>query len=112
VFVLSVAAILRLLLGATAAGVELWALVDALIRPAPAFRAAGKASKTLWVALTAVAVAIGALGVLPGGGLPGFGGIAAIAALVIAIVYLVDVRPAVRGPRRPPTRPSGPTGGW
>ena len=32
-----------------------WALVDALIRPAPAYVAAGKLTKPAWVAITALA---------------------------------------------------------
>ncbi|MDR1152209.1 MAG: DUF2516 family protein [Bifidobacteriaceae bacterium] len=95
-------------LAALAVGVEIWALVDAARRPAAAFTAAGKASKTLWLALTGVAAAIGLVWILPGPGLPGLGGIASIAAVVVAIVYLVDVRPAVRGGGRPPRR----RGGW
>ncbi|MDR3201830.1 MAG: DUF2516 family protein [Bifidobacteriaceae bacterium] len=99
-------------IGVAAFGLEVWACVDALIRPAPAYPAAGKASKTMWVALTAVAAVIGFGSASPFGAGP-IGGIAAVAAVIVAIVYLVDVRPAVRGarggPRRPPSRPSG---GW
>ena len=56
-----------------ALALTLWAFVDALIRPAPGFVAAGKLTKPGWAAIT---------------------GIAAV------VVYLVDVRPAVRGLRR------------
>jgi len=69
-----------------------WAFVDALIRPAAAFVAAGKLSKPGWMAITGIATLIllwqGPLSFL---GLP---------AVVAAVVYLVDVRPAVRGLRR------------
>ena len=69
-----------------------WALVDALIRPATGFVAAGKLTKPGWVAITALAALLlywqGPLSFL---GLP---------AVIAAIVYLVDVRPAVRGLRR------------
>jgi hypothetical protein len=69
-----------------------WALVDALIRPAPGFVAAGKLTKPAWVAITAVAAAVVYFfGLLSFLGLP---------AIVAAVVYLVDVRPAVRGLRR------------
>lgn len=69
-----------------------WAFVDALIRPAAGFVAAGKLTKPAWMAITGVATLIllwqGPLSFL---GLP---------AVVAAVVYLVDVRPAVRGLRR------------
>ena len=69
-----------------------WALVDALIRPATGFVAAGKLTKPGWVAITALAALLlywqGPMSFL---GLP---------AVIAAIVYLVDVRPAVRGLRR------------
>jgi hypothetical protein len=100
-----------LVLGAAAAGVEVWALIDAAFRPAAAFRAAGKASKPVWLAMTGVAAAVGVLGILPGGP-SGFGGIASVAAIVIALVYLLDVRPAVRGTRPPRGHPGGQGHGW
>ena len=69
-----------------------WALVDALMRPATGFVAAGKLTKPGWVAITALAALLlywqGPMSFL---GLP---------AVIAAIVYLVDVRPAVRGLRR------------
>ena len=67
-----------------------WALVDAVIRPAAAFPAAGKLTKPAWVAILALCVGLCLLRV-PFLGL--FGGLIAVA----VIVYLVDVRPAVRG---------------
>jgi len=70
----------------------LWAFVDAIIRPAAAFVAAGKLTKPGWLAITGIAALLlywqGPLSFL---GLP---------AVVAAVVYLVDVRPAVRGLRR------------
>ena len=70
----------------------LWALVDALVRPATGFVAAGKLTKPAWVAITALAALLlywqGPMSLL---GLP---------AVIAAIVYLVDVRPAVRALRR------------
>ena len=69
-----------------------WAFVDALVRPATGFVAAGKLTKPGWVAITALAALLlywqGPMSFL---GLP---------AVIAAIVYLVDVRPAVRGLRR------------
>jgi hypothetical protein len=69
-----------------------WAFVDALIRPASGFVAAGKLTKPGWAAITGLAVLIifwqGPMSFL---GLP---------AVIAAVVYLVDVRPAVRGLRR------------
>lgn len=73
-----------------------WALVDALTRPAAAFPAAGKLSKPIWLAILAVAVLVA----FAGGGIFGLPG---LAVAVAAIVYLVDVRPAVRA-----LRPGGP----
>ena len=69
-----------------------WAFVDALIRPANGFVAAGKLTKPGWAAITGLAALIifwqGPMSFL---GLP---------AVIAAIVYLVDVRPAVKGLRR------------
>lgn len=73
-------------------GLTVWAFVDALVRPAAAFVAAGKLTKPGWMAITALAALIilwqGPMSFL---GLP---------AVIAAVVYLVDVRPAVRGLRR------------
>ena len=69
-----------------------WAFVDAVVRPAAAFPAAGKLSKLAWVAITGLCVVL----CLNGAGLLGLiGGAVAVA----SIVYLVDVRPAVRDVR-------------
>lgn len=67
-----------------------WALVDALIRPAAGYVAAGKLTKPGWAAILALAVLVIFLTRTPLSllGLP---------AVIAAIVYLVDVRPAVRG---------------
>lgn len=67
-----------------------WALIDAAIRPAAAFVAAGKQTKVIWLAI----LGVGLLVTLAGSGLLGFFG---FIVAVAAIVYLVDVRPAVRG---------------
>jgi hypothetical protein len=70
-------------------GLKVWALVDCLTRPTPAFELHGKLTKVAWCAILAVAaltgLSFGALGIL------------GIAGTVAAIVYLVDVRPAVSG---------------
>ncbi|MGY1672111.1 DUF2516 family protein [Geodermatophilus sp. SYSU D00710] len=69
-----------------------WALVDAVIRPAAGYVAAGKLSKPAWAAITALAaVVIYLQGPMTFLGLP---------AVIAAVVYLVDVRPAVRGVQR------------
>jgi hypothetical protein len=69
-----------------------WAFVDALVRPAPGYVAAGKLTKPAWLGITAVAaLIIYAMGPMSFLGLP---------AVIAAVVYLVDVRPAVRGLRR------------
>ncbi|TFV76841.1 DUF2516 family protein [Blastococcus sp. CT_GayMR19] len=69
-----------------------WAFIDALIRPASGFVAAGKLTKPGWAAITGLAALIifwqGPMSFL---GLP---------AVIAAVVYLVDVRPAVKGLRR------------
>jgi len=74
------------------------ALVDAAIRPAPAYLAAGKLTKPGWVTILAVALLLSWVGFLT------------FVSLVAAIVYFVDVRPRVRefgqGPRM------GPYGPW
>jgi hypothetical protein len=70
----------------------LWAFVDALVRPAAGYVAAGKLTKPAWLAITAIAaVVIYFQGPMTFLGLP---------AVIAAVVYLVDVRPAVRGLRR------------
>jgi hypothetical protein len=70
-----------------------WALVDALIRPAPGYVAAGKLTKPAWAGITTLALVI-AYFTAP---LAGFFWVPAV---VASAVYLVDVRPALRGLRR------------
>jgi hypothetical protein len=81
-------------LGLGALALKVWALADAIYRPGPAYAAAGKWSKPVWVAVLAVALVLGGGSVL---------GLLGLVSLVAAIVYLVDVRPAVRE-----LRPGGP----
>jgi hypothetical protein len=71
----------------------LWALVDALMRPAPGYVAAGKLTKPAWAGITALALVI-AYFTAP---LAGFFWVPAV---VASAVYLVDVRPAIKGMRR------------
>ena len=88
--------VLLLVLGLGALALKIWALVDAITRPAAAYPAAGKLSKVAWVAILAAAVLLGGGSVM---------GLLGIVGLIAAIVYLVDVRPAVRE-----IRPGGPWG--
>lgn len=72
--------------------VALWALVDALIRPAAAYVAAGKLTKPGWLAIIGIsAFVLYLMGPMSLLGMP---------AIIASIVYLVDVRPAVGGLRR------------
>jgi hypothetical protein len=73
--------------------IKLVALIDAAVRPSPAYPAAEKQTKVFWLVILALAVVLN-------------GAILTIAGLIAAIVYLVDVRPAIRavqgrGKRRP-----------
>jgi O-antigen ligase len=81
-------------LGLVVLGLKLWALVDACVRPSPAYEAAGKLNKLAWIAILAAAVLLGGGNVL---------GLLGLIGTIAAIVYLVDVRPAVRS-----MRPGGP----
>jgi Protein of unknown function (DUF2516) len=100
-----------LVLGIAAFGLCVWALVDCLSRPAGAFPAAGKRTKTFWTVIVAVATAIGFVSIFS------ILGIFGILAVVGAAVYLADVRPAVRQYRGGPRRggrggDQGPYGPW
>ena len=68
------------------------ALADCVRRPAPAFVAAGKLTKPIWLGITGVSVVLCFVGVH-------VLGILGAAVAVACIVYLVDVRPAVSGMR-------------
>ena len=84
--------LLLLVLTWAALGLAAWAFIDALVRPAAGFVAAGKLTKPAWLAITGLAtVVVYFFGLMSFFGLP---------AIVAAVVYLVDVRPAVRGLRR------------
>jgi hypothetical protein len=99
-------------LGAALFALHLFALVDAVMRPAAAFTAADKQTKQLWVILLSVAVAWDGLPVLVSGQLVfrNVTDMVVLAGTVVALVYVLDARPAVRsaggrGPRRPQGRP-------
>ena len=66
---------------------KIWALVDAMTRPAEAFKAAGKFSKTVWIAILIVSAVFNGTSAL---------GVLGLMGTVAATVYLVDVRPAVK----------------
>lgn len=72
--------------------VELVALVDAALRPAQAFHAAGKMTKQGWLMILGLALLVQL--VLAGAGLLQLMG------LVAALVYLIDARPALRAVTR------------
>ncbi|VEG27988.1 DUF2516 family protein [Actinomyces howellii] len=89
----------------------LWAFIDAFLRPAEHFVAAGKRTKGFWLAVTGGAAAV----IVLMGAASMFG----LLAVVASCVYLADVRPAlkmfkpvtVRSRIRKPGR-GGPGTGW
>lgn len=97
---------------------EVWALVDALRRPAGSYVTAEKRTKQFWIAILAAGALFGYLavprfvifGVAFGFGLPLLIGLVAV---LPAAIYLADVKPEVIRftPRRPGAGP-GPTGRW
>jgi hypothetical protein len=88
--------------------VQVYALVDALRRPARGFTSEGKLTKPIWLLILGVATAIGFLGLPPL--MVTSRSFLNLIACVAAIVYLVDVRPRLQpygtGKGRP-QRPSG-----
>jgi hypothetical protein len=107
--------ILLLVFSLVILGLAVWALVDALRRPAPAFAAAGKQTKQIWTIILVIAAVVAFLAVPPPLGIGGVPMFLDLLSAVAAIVYLVDVRPAI-GPhsrRRGRGTGSGPSsGGW
>ena len=89
--------------------VEGWAFVDAIRRPAPAFAAANKQTKPIWLIILGVATVIGLWSSTLGG--PSLVSILPIVAFVAAAIYLTDVRPKVRE-FRGGSSSSGPYGPW
>lgn len=91
--------------------VQVWALVDALRRPAHGFTAEGKLKKPIWLLILGVAAVLGFLGLPVGGGTGNALGFLNIIAVVASIVYLVDVRPRLRAYGPGKGRSPG-SGGW
>ena len=89
--------------------VELWAFVDAIRRPTPAFPAAGKQTKPLWLIILGVASVIGLASVAYSASTLS---IFPIVAFVAAAIYLADVRPKVREFKSSGGTSSGPYGPW
>jgi Protein of unknown function (DUF2516) len=88
--------------------VEGWAFIDAIRRPAPAFVAASKQTKPLWLVILGVALVIGLGGAAGQLSLFSF---LPIIAFVAAAIYLTDVRPKVSGFQGGGTH-QGPYGPW
>ncbi|MFZ5850923.1 MAG: DUF2516 family protein [Actinomycetota bacterium] len=93
------------LLALLAMALQVWAFLDAAVRPAAAFSAADKQTKKFWLILLGVLAVADLAGV--GGGILGM---VTIIGIIAALVYLLDVRPAVRqyGGRRGTQGPYGP----
>lgn len=96
-----------LALAVVAFGVEAWAFVDAITRPAQAFPAVGKQTKPIWLIILGIAFVIGIGGAL---GYLALLSIFPIAAFVAAAIYLADVRPKVKGLKH--NSHQGPYGPW
>lgn len=96
-------------MGLIAFAVEVWALIDAVRRPASAYVAAEKRTKVFWVAMTAAGAGIGYLtipAVAIGPIIFGYGGLPRLFMLLAVLpgaIYLADVKPEVLRylPRRP-----------
>ena len=70
------------------AGVKVWALVDAIMRPPAAYLAADKQTKTAWMWILGLALVAHVVFTLPYG-------LLSLIGTVAAFVYLVDVKPAL-----------------
>jgi hypothetical protein len=68
---------------------KVFAFIDAAIRPAPAYEAAGKLTKVVWLIFLGLAAFVD----FEWGGVTS---ILTIVGTVATVVYMVDVRPAVR----------------
>ena len=84
----TVQSLVLLVLWLALTGLQIWALIDCARRPAEAFPAIDRKSKTLWLALTGAALGTGLLFRNPIG-------IFGIAGAVATLVYLFDVRPKI-----------------
>ena len=96
-----------LALAVVAFGVEAWAFIDAITRPAQAYLAAGKLTKTKWLLILGVAFVLGLYSAAYSNAV----GFLSLIAFVAAGVYLSDVRPKVKEFRKSGTH-SGPYGPW
>lgn len=67
---------------------KVWAFVDALMRPAEAYPAADKLTKSAWLLILGLSAAAAVL-------FPRPIGLLSILGTVASIVYIVDVRPAL-----------------
>jgi hypothetical protein len=90
---------------------EVWALIDAVRTPAPAFEAASKQTKQIWLIILGIANVIGLGGAV---NLLTILSLLPIAAFIAAAIYLADVRPAVKQfrDRRGGSSNTGPYGPW
>ena len=89
--------------------VEAWAFIDAVRRPAPAFVAASKQTKPLWLVILGEALVIGIGGAV--GELPIFSFLPVIA-FVAAAIYLTDVKPKLNEFKGGGGTRQGPYGPW
>jgi len=89
--------------------VEAWAFIDAVRRPTGAFPAAGKRTKSLWLIITGVALAVGLFSAAYDASLIS---ILPIVAFIAAAIYLTDVRPKVREIGNGGSSHQGPYGPW
>lgn len=87
---LAIEGFINLVLFLAALGLELFALVDALFRPARNFEAVGKMTKVAWSLILALALVSLVLFASPLS-------LLGLIGVVAAGVYLADVRPALRG---------------
>ena len=88
---------------------EAWAFIDAVRRPAPAFPAAGKQTKPLWLAITGACLAVGFFSAAKN--IPLYQ-LLPVAAFIVSAIYLTDVRPKVREFGAGGSSRQGPYGPW
>jgi Na+/proline symporter len=90
-----------------------WALIQAFRFPADAYVAAGKRTRTFWLAITGGATLLSFLGLPPNFGF-GMGFLFWTAAAAGALIFFVDVLPRLREVHRPgQSRPrDNNRGGW
>jgi hypothetical protein len=91
-------------------GVDVWAFIDAVMRPTHAYLAAGKLTKTKWLLILGVALVLGLYGAAYGVGIGNI--FLPVIAFVAAAIYLSDVRPRLREFKKGTTTHSGPYGPW